>query len=127
MVVGLIGFLSVALGLVSVSPDPFRAGGCLVGNIEKAGLIGGCPVWVSRFCLWWFCRSLRVVFAVVLIAFCVGGRAAYCVRVVCGSVVRLPLVWVGGVLSGLHPPPFHLSVFGVRCSDHLHPFSICDN
>jgi hypothetical protein len=26
-----------------------------------AGLFGGCPVWVPRFCLWWFLRSVRVV------------------------------------------------------------------
>ena len=60
-------------------------------------------------------RSVRVVFAVVLIAFCVGGRAAYCVRVGLVSVVRLPLVCASGVLSGLHPLPFLLSVlvFGV--------------
>lgn len=26
-----------------------------------AGFIGGCPIWVPRFCLWWFLRSVRVV------------------------------------------------------------------
>ena len=58
-------------------------------------------------------RSLRVVFAAVLIAFCSGGRAAYRVRVVCWSVVRLPLVCASGVLLGLHSLPFYLSVFGL--------------
>ena len=91
----------------------FRAGGCLA------------VVWVCGLVWWVSClvasvlplvclrRSLRVVFAAVLIAFCVGGLAAYRVRVVCWSVVRLPLVCASGVLSGLHPPPFYLSVFGL--------------
>ena len=104
----------VAPGLVSVSPGLYQ-GGRLSGRLYRlAGLIGGCPGWVSRcvplVCL---CRSLRVVFAAVLIAFCSGGWAAYRVRVVCWSVVRLPLVCASGVLLGLHSLPFYLSVFGL--------------
>ena len=72
-------------------------------------------------------------------------------RVVCGSVVRLPLVCASGVLLGLHPLPLLLSVSGlgvplvgasglgvvsgcrvwlyiapVERSYILHPFSNCD-
>lgn len=96
----------VALGLVSVSPDPFRAGGCLVGCIGIAGYIGGCPVWLPRCCLWWFLRSVRVVPRLSSAVCCMMVGAVSWGRVVLVSVVLLPLVWVGGVLSGLHPLPF---------------------
>ena len=105
--------MAVALGLVSVSPD--YSGRAVVGSVVwDCGLNWrvSCLV-ASVLPLVCLRRSLRVVFAVVLTAFCVGGRAAYRGRVVCWSVVRLPLVWVGGVLSGLHPPPFLLSVSGL--------------
>ena len=46
-------------------------------------------------------------------AYCLGGGSVSWGRVVLRSVVRLPLVWVGGVLSGLHPPPFLVSVSGL--------------
>lgn len=48
--------------------------------------------------------------SVVLTVFCMMVGAVSWGRVVSWSVVRLPLVWVGGVLSGLHPLPFLLSV-----------------
>ena len=142
----------VALGLVSVSPGVLSGRAVVLSVVWVCGLVWrvSCLV-ASVLPLVCLRRSLRVVFAVVLIAFCVGGRASYCVRVGVWSVVRLPLVWVGGVLSGLHPLPFLLSVSGlgvplvgasglgvvsgcrvwfyiapVERSYILHPFSNCD-
>lgn len=135
VVSGVVAFLVVRVGLVSVwlsgmsRPDclkwwlpwglsPFLL--TLSGRAVVLSFVWVCGLnWrVSCLCasvlpLVCLRRSLRVVFAVVPTAFCVGGLAAYRVRVVCGSVVLLPLVCASGVLSGLHPLPFLLSVFGL--------------
>ena len=54
--------------------------------------------------------------SVVPSASCVGGWSVSCGRVVLVSAVLLPLVCASGVISGLHPSPFLLSVlvFGVQ-------------
>ena len=100
----------VALGLVSVPPDPFMAGGCLVGCV----LVGNGRTWGKR--LNWRVSYLGasvlplVVLSVcsgcssvVPSASCVGGWSVSWGRVVLRSVVLLPLVWVGGVLYRIAP------------------------
>ena len=60
--------MAVALGLVSVPPD--YSGRAVILSVVswsvtvglgESSYFGGCPVWVFRFCLWWFRRSVRVV------------------------------------------------------------------
>ena len=108
------------MGLVSVPPDPFMAGGCLVGCV----LVGNGRTWGKR--LNWRVSYLGasvlplVVLSVcsgcssvVPSASCVGGWSVSWGRVVLRSVVLLPLVCASGVLSGLHSLPFLLSVSGL--------------
>ena len=154
LVVGIVAaslpLVAVALGLVSVSPD-YSGRAVVLSVVWDCGLswrvscLGASvlPLVVPSVCSG---RS-----SVVPVALCLGGGSVSWGRVVSWSVVRLPLVWVGGVLSGLHPPPFLVSVSGlgvplvgasglgvvsgcrvwfyiapVERSYILHPFSNCD-
>jgi len=106
--------MAVALGLASVPPDPFRAGGCLVGCMG-CGLSWRVSCWRLYCCP---CASVGCVglFIGCPAALCLGGGGGVLVACRRGSV-GVRCLGVGGVrcLSGLHPLPFLLLVlvFGV--------------
>ena len=116
LVVGIVAaslpLMVVALGLVSVSPD-------YSGRAVVLSVVWGCGLYWRVSCLGASVLPLVVPSvcsgrsSVVPVALCLGVGSVSWGRVVLRSVVLLPLVWVGGVLSGLHPLPFLLSVSGL--------------
>ena len=155
---GVVVFLVVRVGLVSVWLSGWSRPRCLLwwwpwglfpslltiqgGRLSCrsygfAGYVGGCPVWVPRFCLWWFRRSVRVVPRSFLLPFVwVSGRCLVvgsfrgrwfgCLW--CGSVVSFQdctchrflcrcLVWVCLLWARL----VWVWCLGVGCGSILHP------
>ena len=106
--------MAVALGLVSVSPD-YSGRAVVLSVVWDCGLIWRVSCLVASVLPLVVLSVCSGCSSVVPAAFCQGGGSVSWGRVVSWSVVLLPLVWVGGVLSGLHPLPFLLSVlvFGV--------------